>query len=50
MWGQIVSYVILKGQNGRLILDANHSFWDMMEPHLYNDVYVVPIYVILTEI
>ena len=27
-------YVILKGRNGGLILDANRSFWDMMEPHI----------------
>ena len=31
---QTVIYVILKRQNGGLILDANRSFWDMMKPHI----------------
>ena len=46
MWVQTVIYVILKGRNGGLILDANRSFGDMMEPisRLYNDINVVLIY------
>ena len=48
MWVQTVIYVILKGQNAELFLDASHSFMDIVEPH--NNVNVVPIYVILTEI
>ena len=35
MWVQTIIYVILKGQNGGLILDENHSFSNIMEPHLY---------------
>ena len=31
---QTVIYVILKGGNEGLILDANRSFWDMMKPHI----------------
>ena len=27
-------YVILKGQNGGLILNENCSFWDMVEPRI----------------
>ena len=33
MWVQNVVYVILKGQNGRLILNENLSFLVMVEQH-----------------